>query len=152
MFRATVEAKELERQKTTERDRYLSSGMSQRFKIMIPYMVKTVRQLHEAGAILALGTDRTWGASVHMELEQLAKAGIPLPDLVRIATLNGAMYLRREKDLGSIECGKLADLVLLNADPTKSTAAYAQIHTVFKGGQRVDRGALDLLPVNQKAR
>ncbi len=152
LFRATVEAKELERQKTTERQRYITSGMSERFKIMIPYMAKTVRQMHEAGVVLALGTDRTWGASVHMELEQLAKAGIPLDDLVRIATLNGAVYLHREADLGSVERGKIADLVLLDADPTRSTAAYAKIHTVFKGGQVVDRGALDLLPVNQKPR
>lgn len=152
LFRATVEARELERQKTTERQRYISSGMSERFKIMIPYMAKTVRQMHEAGVLLALGTDRTWGASVHMELDQLAKAGIPLVDLVRVATLNGAIYLHRERDLGSVERGKIADLLLLDADPTRSTAAYAKIHAVFKGGQPVDRGALDLLPVNQKPR
>ncbi len=71
-------------------------------------------------------------------------AGIPLPDLVRIATLNGAAFLHREQDLGSIEPGKLADLVLLREDPTRSVAAYQAIEAVYKNEERIDFAALDL--------
>ena len=125
--------------------------MSAQFKVMNPHLARTVKRLHEAGVPLALGTDRTLGASVHMELELLAQAGIPLPDLLRIATLNGARYLRREGELGSIEPGKLADMVLLKADPSRDVAAYQAIEAVFKGGRRIDLGALGI-PVNEKRR
>ena len=102
-----------------------------------------------AGVPLALGTDRTWGASVHMELALLQESGIPLKDLLRIATLNGAIYLGREREFGSIEPGKFADMLLLAADPLETVKAYGAIEMVFKGGQRVDRSALDV-PANRR--
>ncbi len=151
LFRATVDPAELAFLRNEERQRYIASGMSAQFKVMNPHLARTVKRLHEAGVPLALGTDRTLGASVHMELELLAQAGIPLPDLLRIATLNGARYLRREGELGSIEPGKLADMVLLKADPSRDVAAYQAIEAVFKGGRRIDLGALGI-PVNEKRR
>ncbi len=149
LFRATVEADQLALQKGPERERYIESGMSTRFKLMLPGMFANARHLHEAGVPLALGTDRTWGASVHMELALLHEAGIPLPDLLRIATLNGARYLRREREIGSIEPGKLADMLLLTANPLEDVAAYGAIDMVFKGGQRIDRRTLDV-PANRR--
>jgi len=149
LFKATIDPDQLAFQKLKERQRYIDSGMAAQFKVMLPYMEATVRKLNAAGVPLALGTDRTWGASTHMEIELLHKAGIPLLDLVRIATLNGAIYLHREKDLGSIERGKFADLLLLDADPTRDVAAYGRIAMVMKGGAIIDRNTLDL-PVNWK--
>lgn len=149
LFRDTVEPEQLAAQKTDERRRYIESGMSARFQVLLPFLFANARRLHEAGVLLALGTDRTWGASVHMELALLQEAGIPLPDVLRIATLNGAIYLHRERDLGSIEPGKLADMLLLERDPTRDVSAYGAISAVFKEGRRVDRGALDL-PVNRR--
>jgi imidazolonepropionase-like amidohydrolase len=147
LFRATIDPAELSFLRSVERQRYIASGMSAQFKAMNPHIARTVKRLHDAGVPLALGTDRTLGASVHMELELLAQAGIPLADILRIATLNGALYLNRERDLGSIEPGKLADMVLLRSDPTRDVAAYQAIEAVFKGGRRIDLDALDL-PVN----
>lgn len=149
LFEAVLDPATLEFQKVTERKRYITSGMSAQFKVMLPYMRATLKKMHEAGVILALGTDRTWGPSVHMEIALLHEAGIPLRDLVRIATLNAATYIHREKDLGSIERGKIADMVLLRADPTRDVTAYSQIDLVMKNGSIVDRAALDL-PVNRK--
>lgn len=148
LFEAVVEPSQLEFQKVTERRRYATSGMSAQFRLMLPFMRSTILEMHRAGVVLALGTDRTWGPSVHMELALLHEAGIPLPDLLRIATLNAATYLHREHDLGSIERGKLADLVMLSADPTRDVAAYAAIDMVMKGGTIIDRSALDL-PINR---
>ena len=84
-----------------------------------------------------------------MELALLQESGIPLKDLLRIATLNGAIYLGREREFGSIEPGKFADMLLLAADPLETVKAYGAIEMVFKGGQRVDRSALDV-PANRR--
>jgi imidazolonepropionase-like amidohydrolase len=149
LFKATVEPEQLAEQQGAERQRYISSGMSARFQPMVPQMFSTARRMHESGVIVALGTDRTFGASVHMELELLHEAGIPLADLLRIATLNGAIYLGLERELGSIEPGKRADMLLLEADPRRDVAAYRRITAVFKEGRYIDRSALDV-PANRR--
>ncbi|MDX2224960.1 MAG: amidohydrolase family protein [Rhodospirillaceae bacterium] len=110
-------------------------------------VLHNIRQMHKAGVILAMGTDRSMGAYVHRELELLVQAGIPPLQALRVGTLNAAIYLGRESDLGSIERGKLADLVLLAADPTANIRNAEQIVDVFKAGVRIDRATLNL-PVN----
>ena len=74
---------------------------------------------------------------------------IPLLDLTRIVTLNGAIYLGKEKELGSIQRGKLADILLLNADPTKDVKNFQAIAAVYKGGEKIDFAQLDI-PINKK--
>lgn len=113
-------------------------------ELMTPVAQENIRQIHAAGGIVALGTDQTIGPAVHREMELLVAAGISPPDVIRIATLNAARYLGREEDLGSITVGKLADLVLLQADPTQDIGNARRIVAVFKGGQRIDREALSL--------
>ena len=103
-----------------------------------------MRRLYDAGAVLVLATDRSEGPLVHRELELLAGIGIPPKDLVRIGTLNGARFLGREADLGTVAPGKLADLLLLDADPTASAANLRRIVLVVKGGAIVDRRALQV--------
>lgn len=149
LFKAVVEPEQLAEQLGAERQRYISSGMSARFQSMVPQMFNTARRMHDSGVIIALGTDRTFGAFVHMELELLHEAGIPLADLLRIATLNGAIYLGLERELGSIEPGKRADMLLLEADPRCDVAAYRRIAAVFKEGRYIDRNALDV-PANRR--
>lgn len=149
LFKATVEAEQLAEQAGAERQRYINSGMSSRFQLMLPQMFAAARRMHESGVMIALGTDRTFGASVHMELELLHEAGIPVADLLRIATLNGAIYLGRERDLGSIEPGKLADMLLLDGDPSREVVAFQKIAAIFKEGRYIDRDNLDV-PANRK--
>jgi imidazolonepropionase-like amidohydrolase len=86
---------------------------------------------------------------VHQELELLAQSGLSAFDCIQIATLNGAKYVGREKDFGSIEKGKWADVLLLNADPAADVKNFRTIAAVIKGGKQIDRAALDL-PVNHK--
>jgi imidazolonepropionase-like amidohydrolase len=147
LYRATIDPQLLERAKTTERQRYISSGMSAKFKRTNASMLRNIKRLFDSGALLSLGTDRTWGPTVHLELATLHEAGIPLFDLVRIATLNAAIYLGQDQRLGSIERGKLADLLLLKADPTADVQNFQAIDAVYKGGSRIDLAALDL-PIN----
>ncbi|NDE01520.1 MAG: hypothetical protein EBZ91_07165 [Gammaproteobacteria bacterium] len=113
-------------------------------KLMTPVAMANLRQLHEAGGVLVLGTDQTLGAAVHRELELLQQAGIPPLALTRIATLNGAIFLGREALAGSIEPGKEADALLLSKDPTRDIRNAREIEQVIKAGKLIDRGALPL--------
>ena len=113
-------------------------------KIMTPIAQENIRQIHEAGGVIALGTDQTIGPAVHRELELLAAAGIKPLDIITIATRNGAIFLGKEKSLGTIEEGKLADLILLNADPTTDINNVKAIHAVIKNGEMIDRQSLPI--------
>jgi Tol biopolymer transport system component len=97
-------------------------------------------KLWRAGVTIGTGTD-IWEipTGVHMELEQLVAAGVPPLEAIRAGTGNAARILGAEKDLGTIEEGKWADLVLLDADPTVDIHNTRRIWQVIKGGQIVDR-------------
>ena len=79
----------------------------------------------------------------------MVNGGISALDAIRAGTLNAALFLGRDRDSGSIEEGKVADLVLLTADPSADIRNAAKIDRVIKGGAVVNRAALDL-PVNRK--
>lgn len=149
LYRATMTEQERTRQKTTERDRYISSGMSSFFSRMLPGMQRNIKVTHEGGATLALGTDRSFGPTVHQELELIVGSGVTPADALKMATLNAAIYLGKEDELGTISQGKLADMVLLSADPRDDIRNAKTIVAVFKGGQEIDLTSLDL-PANRK--
>lgn len=111
---------------------------------------KNLKAMYDAGAILAMGTDRSMGAYVHREMELMAEAGIPNLQIIRMSTLNAAIYMGKDEDLGSIERGKLADMLLLTADPVADIHNTVKIEAVFKGGQKIDRSKLNV-PSNKKS-
>jgi len=71
-----------------------------------------------------------------------AKSGIPPADILRAATLDNARAFGLERELGSVEVGKRADLLLLAADPLKDVRAYEAIETVILNGRALRRSAL----------
>lgn len=97
-------------------------------------VLEVLKLLHDAGIQLLPGTDDGTGFTVHRELELYAKAGIPAATVLRLATLDAARYLGREHDSGSIERGKLADLVLVPGDPLQDLRALKRARLVMKGG------------------
>ena len=113
-------------------------------KLMTPVAQENLRKIHAAGGVIAVATDQTIGPAVHREMELLQSAGIPAAEIVRIATLNGARHLGREQDLGSIETGKIADAVLLSADPTADINNAKKILLVVKEGKLIDEDKLPL--------
>jgi imidazolonepropionase-like amidohydrolase len=75
-----------------------------------------------------------------------SEAGVPLSSILRAATLENAAAFGLAKDVGTIEAGKRADLLLIRGDPLRSIAAYDSIETVILNGNPIQRGTL--LPTN----
>jgi Amidohydrolase family len=96
-------------------------------------------KLYRAGVPLLAGTDApepqvTPGFSLHQELELLVGSGLTPAAALRAATLHNAMALRQEKHLGMLAAGKLADIVLLTADPLQDIRNTRKIELVIRGG------------------
>jgi imidazolonepropionase-like amidohydrolase len=106
--------------------------------------------MHRAGVPVLAGTDTAWyqpytyaGFSLHDELAQLVQAGLTRVESLQTATINPVHFLGLEKDIGSIEKGKIANLVLLDADPLADIHNTTKISEVFLAGKEFDRPALD---------
>lgn len=97
-------------------------------------MVKMVGLLHRSGVQIVAGTDTLAGFGLHRELELYREAGIPASEILQIATLSAAHVMKRDRDLGSIQPGKLADLVLVAGDPTQDISAVRNTELVVKDG------------------
>ncbi|WP_235525129.1 MULTISPECIES: amidohydrolase family protein [unclassified Sphingomonas] len=95
---------------------------------------QTLKLLHDRGIRLLPGTDDQTGLSLHRELQIYAEAGIPIPEVLRLATLGPERYLGRDQQLGSIARGKLADFLLLPGDPTRDLGELHRIAMVVKDG------------------
>jgi hypothetical protein len=97
-----------------------------------------------AGGLLIAGPDPTGRGDVlpgfgdQREIELLVEAGFSPVEAIRIATLNGAIYLGREKQIGSIAIGKNADLVVVKGDPSKQISDVENVEIVFKDGVGYD--------------
>lgn len=147
-YRAVVDPRE-PAVREQARERYLKLGWPDWFAAIYPYALRNVKRIHDAGGVLVLATDRTHAPAALRELELVVESGIPPLAVLRIATLNGAIFLGRERELGSIEQGKLADMVLLDADPSVDIRNVRKVSRVWKGGVEIDRTRLDL-PVNRR--
>ncbi len=96
---------------------------------------KNTRHALDAGVPIALGTDGgPAGVSTHLEMEFLQTGGLTPTEVLTAATHGGAVALGREADIGSVEIGKLADMIVLNADPTADVRNSREIEWVIKGG------------------
>jgi imidazolonepropionase-like amidohydrolase len=109
--------------------------------------LELVGGLHRAKVDLLAGTDSPNpycfpGFSLHDELELLVSAGLTPMEALQCATRNPARYLGRQKDLGTIEEGKLADLVLLEADPLADVKNTRKIAAVVVNGKWLAKDAL----------
>ncbi|MGH8209882.1 MAG: amidohydrolase family protein [Steroidobacteraceae bacterium] len=87
-----------------------------------------------AGVPLLAGTDN---GSLFDEMEAYESAGIPRPAILEAATSNGARWLGRQADFGSIEPGQRADLIIIDGDPLKQIKDLRNIRTVVKDGRIV---------------
>ena len=123
-------------------DSFISEGL--------PAREKMLRALYESGALLMAGTDATLplmppGFSLHDELETMADVGLSPYDVLRTSTYNPALYLGELKEFGTVEVGKRADLVLLEANPLQDITNTRQIAGVMVRGRYYSRVDLDLI-------
>ena len=103
-------------------------------------MQDLVMAIYRGGVRMVAGTDNS--CSVQDELAIYASAGIPAPELLRMATLGAAEVTGRGRELGSIEPGKLADLILVDADPMANVQNTRRVSWVLKGGIPLTRAQL----------
>ena len=107
-----------------------------------------VRIMRRGGVRFLAGTDtgRAWrvsGFSLHDDLVEMNHAGLTPMEVIESATSAPARLLGRDKELGTVQVGKLADLVLLDADPLQQTANTRRINAVVLNGRLLDRQLLD---------
>jgi imidazolonepropionase-like amidohydrolase len=105
--------------------------------------LKAVAALHRAGIPIVVGTDQTVpGHSVHREMELYVEAGFTPMEALQAATIISARAMREDKEVGSIEPGKRADLVVLGANPLDNISNIRKTERVMQGGVFYDCAAL----------
>jgi hypothetical protein len=118
--------------------------------------VELVGMMHRAGVAMLAGTDVLNpycfpGFSLHDELELLVQAGLTPLEALQAATRNPARFLGKETTLGTVEQGKMADVVLLDANPLENIRHTRAIRAVVLNGRLLDRQALDALLAQAEA-
>ena len=115
----------------------------------LPKLMRMERRFVAMGGTLVSGTDtggyfggQLPGYSSLRQLELLVQAGFSFPEALRIQTLNGARFLGRAAEIGSIEVGKRADLLLIDGDPVADPRAVERLRLVFKAGVGYDRSRI----------
>jgi imidazolonepropionase-like amidohydrolase len=109
-------------------------GMDERYKASWKKMLGLIRELYTAGVPIEAGTDSMAGFALHRELELDVEAGIPAPQVLRLATLGAAGIMGLEQRLGSVRPGKLADLVLIDGDPASRISDVRKAVVTVKDG------------------
>lgn len=105
----------------------------------------TVARVARAGGAIAIGSEAPavpYGVGVHLEMAALERAGMAPDQVLRTATMGGALALGVEREIGSLEEGKLADFVVLEGDPLADIGATLDIIAVAKGGVWHERTSL----------
>jgi imidazolonepropionase-like amidohydrolase len=108
-----------------------------------PAMLRLLKAIHDAGVTIIPGTDALAGYTLHHELELYAQAGVAPAEILRMATWTPALVMGVNKERGVIAPGKLADMILVDGDPTKNIADINKITTVIKGGKVYDPTAIE---------
>jgi len=109
----------------------------------LPVQRANLKTVFDAGIPVALGTDTGFygvlvGAATQIELELIVEAGLKPEDALRTATVNAARMIDKEKEFGTLEAGKAADLVILDADPRLDIRNVTRITRTYKGGVAYD--------------
>ena len=137
----------------TRLDQGTSQFVINKMKALQPYCYETFQKMHKTGVNIALGTDMGYDPEMGTnarELEVYVKLGMTPMEAILSATRNGARALKLEKDLGTVEAGKFADIIAVDGDPLKNIAVLQEkknIQIVMKEG----RVYADRRPGNNKS-
>ena len=122
----------------------LQPSTLQWYQSQLSSQLKLVAAMHHARVPLLAGTDSldTYnlpGLSLHQELALLVQAGLTPMEALQTATLNAAVFLGKQDEYGTIQEGKVADIVVLDANPLENIANTQKIHAVVVAGRLLDR-------------
>jgi imidazolonepropionase-like amidohydrolase len=117
-------------------------SMDQRYRDSFVAFEKMVKAMYDGGVTIVAGTDGFSGFALHRELELYAAAGIPAPDVLRIATLGAARVMHHADSLGNIAPGKLADLIIVDGHPEQRISDIRRVTYVMKDGKVYDPAAM----------
>jgi len=109
-------------------------GMDETYRKSFAKMLDLTNLLYRSGIPIEAGTDSMAGFALHHELELEVQAGIPPAQVLQNATLNAARIMNLDKDLGSIAVGKLADIILIDGDPSANISDIRKTNLVVKDG------------------
>jgi imidazolonepropionase-like amidohydrolase len=110
-------------------------GKEAAYREAFPAMQRLLKALYDAGITIIPGTDALAGYSLQHELELYERAGIPAPQVLRMATLTSARVIGAEGERGTIAAGKLADMILIDGDPSARVGDLHHVTLVIKGGK-----------------
>jgi imidazolonepropionase-like amidohydrolase len=113
-------------------------GEEAAYREALPAMLHLLKALYDSGVTIIPGTDSMPGYGLHHELELYVRAGIPAAEVLRMATLTSAQVIGANGERGVIAPGKLADLILVNGDPSTRIADIHKVDVVVKGGKLYD--------------
>jgi imidazolonepropionase-like amidohydrolase len=129
-----------------EQQAMASSPSAKRYKTALEVASRNLKKLADAGVGIAMGTDsgtglpgRFVGYFELMEMELMAKAGLTPRQVLASATADAARCLKLDAELGSLQTGKWADFVVLDADPLTDVSNIRKIHSVWIAGNRVQQ-------------
>jgi imidazolonepropionase-like amidohydrolase len=108
--------------------------MEEHYQQSFTRMIEMIGMMYRAGIPIEDGTDSMAGFTLQRELELDVQAGIPANKVLQDATFNAARIMKLDGELGSIEPGKLADLTLVNGDPTDKISDVRKTAVVVKDG------------------
>ena len=94
-----------------------------------------IRRLYAAGVPLVAGTDNSAGTTYRRELEMYEKAGIPVPKILQIATIDAARFMKDDAEYGSIAAGKVADILVVAGKPAERISDLQKLEVVIRGGR-----------------
>ena len=126
-------------------------GWFRKDEFAFPKLSAQVAKLERAGALVGVGSHgQLQGLGYHWEMWMLASGGMTPMEVLRCATSNGAKIIGRPQDLGSIEAGKLADLVIFDKNPLEDIHNTNTIRWVMKNGELFEGDTLDQVWPEQK--
>ncbi|MGN8071807.1 amidohydrolase family protein [Mucilaginibacter sp. 22184] len=110
-----------------------------KFKPLFASLKQAVKKLYDAGVPIVAGTDMGFpGYSLDRELELYVEAGLTPAQAIKTATIIPAAVMKMDKQTGSVEAGKQADLVIIDGDPVKNIRDIRNVSVVIKGGRIYD--------------
>ena len=113
-------------------------GMEERYASAYDRMLEVIKALFDGGITIVPGTDAMAGFTLHRELENYHRAGIPASEVLALATAVSAKVCGVDNELGTIAKGKLADMILVNGNPVENISDIRRVDLTIKDGRVYD--------------